>query len=89
MEEAGVKGLYATFWHALWVPKGTSKDIIAKLNAAAQAALADPGVRQRFAEQGQDVTPREQQGPEALHAHHKAEIDKWWPIIKAAGIKTQ
>ena len=89
MEEAGVPGLYATFWHAIWAPKGTPKDIIAKLNGAVQAALADPGVQQRFKDQGQDIPPREQQTPEALYAHHKAEIEKWWPIIKEAGIKSQ
>ena len=89
MEEAGIKGLYATFWHALWVPKGTPKEIITKLNTAAQAALADDTVRKRFTEQGQDIPPKEQQTPEALYAHQKAEIDKWWPIIKSAGIKAQ
>jgi tripartite-type tricarboxylate transporter receptor subunit TctC len=89
MEESGIKGLYATFWHALWVPKGTPKDVIARLNAAAQAALADEGVRKKFADQGQDIPPREQQTPEVLYAHQKAEIEKWWPIIRAAGIKTQ
>jgi tripartite-type tricarboxylate transporter receptor subunit TctC len=89
MEEAGVPGLYATFWHALWAPKGTPKDIVARLNGALREALADPAVQRRFKEQGQDVTPREQQTPEALHAHQKAEIDKWWPIIKEAGIKSQ
>jgi tripartite-type tricarboxylate transporter receptor subunit TctC len=89
MEEAGIKGLYATFWHALWVPKGTPKEIIGKLQASVQAALADPVVQQRFKDQGQDITPREQQTPEALHTHQKAEIEKWWPIIKAAGIKAQ
>ncbi len=87
MEEAGVPGLYATFWHALWVPKDTPKDVIAKLNAAVQAALADPTVRQRFTDQGQEIWPRERQNPDALYAHHKAEIEKWWPIVKAAGIK--
>jgi tripartite-type tricarboxylate transporter receptor subunit TctC len=89
MEEAGVPGLYATFWHALWAPKGTPKDIIAKLNGAVRAALADPEVRKRFADQGQDIPPREQQTPEALYAHQKAEIAKWWPIIKKAGIRSQ
>ena len=89
MEEAGVPGLYATFWHALWAPKGTPKDIVAKLNGALREALADPAVQKKFKDQGQDVAPREQQTPEALYAHHKAEIDKWWPIIKEAGIKSQ
>ena len=89
MEEAGVPGLYATFWHALWAPKGTPKDIVTKLNGALREALADPAVQKKFKDQGQDVALREQQTPEALVAHHKAEIDKWWPIIKEAGIKSQ
>jgi tripartite-type tricarboxylate transporter receptor subunit TctC len=89
MEEAGIKGLYATFWHGLWLPKGTPKEVVAKFNDAARAALADPAVRKRFEEQGQEIPPREMQTPEGLRAHQKAEIDKWWPIIKAAGIKTQ
>jgi len=89
MEESGVPGLYATFWHALWAPKGTSKEVIAKINAATRAALADPQVRQRFKDQGQDIPPPELQSPEALFAHHKLEIEKWWPIIKAAGIKAE
>lgn len=87
IDEAGVPGLYASFWHGLWVPRGTPKDIIAKLNSAVQAALADATVRQRFADQGQDIPPREQQTPEALAAQQKAEIEKWWPIMKAASIK--
>jgi tripartite-type tricarboxylate transporter receptor subunit TctC len=87
IDEAGVQGLYASFWHGLWVPKGTPKEPITKLNSAVQAALADATVRQRFAEQGQDIPPREQQTPEALAAQQKAEIEKWWPILKAANIK--
>jgi tripartite-type tricarboxylate transporter receptor subunit TctC len=87
MEEAGVPGLYASFWHGLWVPKGTPKDVITRLNSAVRSALADPTVRQRFGDQGQEVPPPEQQSPEALGAHQQAEIEKWWPIIKAAGIK--
>jgi tripartite-type tricarboxylate transporter receptor subunit TctC len=89
MEEAGVPGLYATFWHALWAPKGAPKEIIAKLNSSVRAALADPVVRKRFIDQGQEIWPPEMQTPEALHAHQKAEIEKWWPIIKAAGIKAE
>ena len=87
MEEAGVPGLYASFWHGLWAPKGTPTDIIGKLNSAVRSALADPSVRQRFADQGQEIPPRERQTPEALGAQQQAEIEKWWPIIKAAGIK--
>ena len=77
----------ASFWHGLWVPKGTPKNAIARLNSAVRSALADPVVRQRFADQGQQIPSLEQQSPEALGAHQQAEIKKWWPIIKAAGIK--
>jgi tripartite-type tricarboxylate transporter receptor subunit TctC len=89
IDEAGLPGFQMTFWHGLWVPAGTPQDAIAKLDAAAVDALADPTVRSRLALAGQDVLPREQQTPEALGAHHKAEIEKWWPIIKAAGIKAE
>jgi tripartite-type tricarboxylate transporter receptor subunit TctC len=74
-------------WTALWVPKGTPKEIIAKLNAAAVEAIGDPVVRNRLGELGLDVPPRAQQTPEALAALHKAEIGKWWPIIRGAAIK--
>jgi tripartite-type tricarboxylate transporter receptor subunit TctC len=87
MEEGGVSGLYASFWHGLWVPKGTSENVIASLNSAVRSALADPAVRQRFADQGQTIPAPEQQSTEALGAHQRAEIKKWWPVIKAAGIK--
>jgi tripartite-type tricarboxylate transporter receptor subunit TctC len=87
VDEAGLPGLHLTPWHSLWVPKGTPKDIVKKLNAAAMDALADPAVRQRLSDVGQDVVPRDQQTPEALAAYYKSETDKWWPIIKAAGIK--
>jgi tripartite-type tricarboxylate transporter receptor subunit TctC len=87
VDEAGLPGFYFAFWQALWVPKGTPKEIIGKLNAAVAETLADGNVRQRFAEQGQDIPAREQQTPAALGAFHKAEIEKWWPIVKAANIK--
>jgi tripartite-type tricarboxylate transporter receptor subunit TctC len=87
VDEAGLPGFYFSRWHGLWVPKGTPKDIVGKLNAAVVDALADPAVRTRLADLGQEIFPREQQTPGALGSFQKAEIDKWWPIIKAAGIK--
>jgi tripartite-type tricarboxylate transporter receptor subunit TctC len=87
VDELGVPGLYLTFWHGLWVPKGTPDQIIAKLNAAVVDALADATVRRRLTDIGQEILPREQQTPEALAAFHKAEAEKWWPIIRAANIK--
>ena len=87
VDEAGLPGLHISPWHSLWVPKGTPPAVIAKLNAAAMDALADPAVRKRLGDVGQDIVPREQQTPEALAAYYKSETDKWWPIIKAAGIK--
>jgi tripartite-type tricarboxylate transporter receptor subunit TctC len=87
VDEAGLPELYVAFWHGLWAPKDTPKDIIAKLNAAVVATLADPVVQRRLADLGQEIPPREQQTPEALDAYQKAEIEKWWPIIKAADIK--
>jgi tripartite-type tricarboxylate transporter receptor subunit TctC len=89
IEEMGVPGLYMSFWHGVWASKGTSKEIVAKLNAAVVSALSDPAVRQRFTDQGHEIPPREQWTPQALAAHHKAETEKWWPIIKAANIKAQ
>ena len=82
IDEAGAQGLHVSYWHALFAPKATPPDIIAKVNAAVVNALADAKVRQSFAAQGQDIWPREQQTPQALAALYKAEIDKWWPIIK-------
>jgi tripartite-type tricarboxylate transporter receptor subunit TctC len=89
LDEIGVPNLHASFWHGLWAPKGTPKDVVGKLNAALTEALADPAVRQRFADVGQGTWPREQQTPAALAAQQKAEIEKWWPIVKTAGIKAQ
>jgi tripartite-type tricarboxylate transporter receptor subunit TctC len=88
-EEMGVQGLVMGFWHGLWAPKGTPADVIAKLNGAARAAFADATVKQRYIDLGQEMPTPEQQTPAALAAFHKAETDKWWPIIKAANIKTQ
>ena len=87
VDEAGLPGFYASLWLGLWLPKSTPKDVITKLNSAVTEALTDPVVRQRLADIGQSVPPREQQTPEALGAFQKAEIEKWWPIIKAANIK--
>ncbi len=89
VDEAGVPGLYGSYWHGMWLPKGTPKEIVAKLNAAVVAALADPTVQKRFRDFGQSIWPRDQQTPEALGAFQKAEIDRWFPIIKASGIKAQ
>lgn len=87
VDEAGIPGLHIAIWHALWAPKGTPADIVAKLNAAVVAALADPVLRSRFAAMGQDIPPRERQTPQALYAYQKSEIETWWPIIKAADLK--
>ena len=87
VDEAGLTKLYLPVWNGMWAPKGTPKDIIRKLNKAVVESLADTTVRQRLADIGQQIYPREQQTPEALGAFHRAEIEKWWPIIKAANIQ--
>jgi tripartite-type tricarboxylate transporter receptor subunit TctC len=89
IDEAGVPGLYVTFWHGLWTPKGVAPDIIGKLNAAVVDALADPAVARRLTDLGLDMPPRDQLTPQALGALHKAELEKWWPIIKAANLKAE
>ena len=89
IDEAGLPGLYASFWHGLWAPKGTPKEVTAKLRTALVEALADPTVKKRFADVGQGIWPPDKQTSEALATQHKAEIEKWWPIIKAAGIKAE
>jgi len=87
VDEAGFPGLYSSVWFGLWAPAKTPEDMIARLNSATVAALADPAVRARLAELAQEIFPRQQQTPEALAALQKSEIAKWWPIIKAVGIK--
>jgi tripartite-type tricarboxylate transporter receptor subunit TctC len=87
VDEAGLPGYHTQMWHALWAPAGTPTEVIARLNAAVVEALADPAVQARLKEIGQELPTREQQSPEGFGAYHKAEVEKWWPIIKAAGIK--
>jgi tripartite-type tricarboxylate transporter receptor subunit TctC len=89
VDEAGLPGLYLSLWSAFWVRKGTPSDIVSKLNAAVMETLADTTVRKRFAEQAQDIPPREQQTAQALAAFQEAEIKKWWPIMKAANVHAQ
>ena len=89
IDESGAEGLHISFWHALFAPRATPPDIIAKLNAAVVKALADPKVQESFAVQGQDIWPAAQQTPAALATFYKAEIDKWWPVIKATGLKVE
>jgi tripartite-type tricarboxylate transporter receptor subunit TctC len=89
VDEAGLPGLYTSVWFGLWAPAKTPKDIVARLNAAVAAALAHPDVRARLGELAQEVFPRDQQTPAALGAFQKSEIAKWWPIIKAAGIRAE
>jgi tripartite-type tricarboxylate transporter receptor subunit TctC len=89
VDEAGLPRFYISAWHAFFVPKGTPQGVVTKLNRATQDALLDAGVRRRLMDLGQEIYPREQQTPEALAAFHRAEIDKWWPMLKAADIKVE
>jgi tripartite-type tricarboxylate transporter receptor subunit TctC len=84
IDEAGVPGLHLSLWNGIWAPKGTPHDVIMKLNGVIRSALADAAVKQRLLELGQVIPSSEQQTPQALAAYHKSEIEKWWPIIKAA-----
>jgi len=88
-DEAGLPGFYASQWYGFFAPKGTPQSVIARLNAAVVDALAEPAVRQRLAEIELEIPPREEQTPEGLRALQKADIEKWWPIIREAGIKAQ
>jgi tripartite-type tricarboxylate transporter receptor subunit TctC len=89
VDEAGVPGFYIAVWHGLWAPKKTPKEVMARLVEATRAALANPLVQKRLADLGQEIPALDQQTPEALHAYHKAELDKWVPLIKAANIKLE
>jgi len=86
--EEGLPGLHALNWQAVFLPKGTAKEVVATMNSAIVAALADANVRRQLGDIGQEIFPRDQQTPEALRAFQRAEIEKWWPIIKAANIKS-
>ena len=87
VDEAGMPGYYMAVWHGLWVPRGTPAPVVARLNSAMVDAAADDHARKRLMDIGQEILPRDKQTPEALGAHQKAEIEKWWPIIRSAGIK--
>jgi len=89
VDEAGLPGLYIAYWHGIWAPKNTPSEAVARLNAAVVAALADPAVQQRFLELGQETPAPDRQTPSALKNHQTAEIEKWWPIVKAANIKAE
>ena len=89
IDQSGVPGLHVSYWHGLWAPKGTPQHIIAKLNTAVVSVLADPKVQRGYATQGQDMWPRELQTPQALAAWHRAEVEKWSPIIAAAHLKAE
>ena len=89
IEETGVPGLQMPFWHGIWAPRGTPADVVAKLTVAVERALSDPAVRARLAELGQEVVPQRLRTPAGLAAHHKADVEKWTPVIKAAGIKAE
>jgi tripartite-type tricarboxylate transporter receptor subunit TctC len=89
VDEAGLPGFYVEVWSGLWVPKGTPREIVDRLNAAAVEALADPATRKRFEALGLEVPPGDRQTPEALGMHQKAEAEKWWPMLKAANVKAE
>ena len=89
VDEAGLPGFHVSIWQGLWAPKGTPKDVIAKINAAVVEALADPAVQKKLNDIGQVLPNREQQSPQGFGAHHKAEVEKWGVVIKATGVKAE
>ena len=89
IDEAGLPGLHVTYWHAMWAPKGTPPDIVSRLNNAVRTALADANARKRLGALGHEIWPPQQQSPAALLAFHKSEIEKWWPIVRATGLKAE
>ena len=89
VEEAGLPGFTAALWYGLWVPKGTPKEIVARLNATLREVLADASVKKRLDDLGIEISPRDQQSPEALAAFQKAEAERWWPVIKASNLKAE
>jgi tripartite-type tricarboxylate transporter receptor subunit TctC len=89
VDEAGLPGYHVSLWHGLWLPKGVPAPIAARLHAVAVEALADPAVRAKLSALGQEIFPRERQNSQGLDAHQRSEIAKWWPLIKAAGIKVE
>ena len=88
-DEAGVPGIHVSTWHGIWAPKATPADVVGRINAAANAAMADEAVRKRIADLGMDLPPTELATPSAFAAFHKAEIEKWYPIVRAAGVKAE
>jgi tripartite-type tricarboxylate transporter receptor subunit TctC len=88
-DEAGMPGFHMTLWNAFWAPKGTPKEIVAKLNATFVEALADPKVRKGLGDLGQEIPARWQQTPESLGRLQRAEADRWWPLMKANNIKIE
>ena len=89
VDEAGLPGLYTSVWHGYWFPKNTPREVVARFNAAIVDTLTDADVKKRFADLGQEIPTREEQTPQGLSAHHRAEIEKWWPLIRAAGLKAE
>jgi tripartite-type tricarboxylate transporter receptor subunit TctC len=89
VDEAGLPGFHISLWWGLWMPKGTPKEVVAKVNTAVMETLADPATQRRIADLGLDIPTREQQTPEALASYQKQEIAKWWPIVKAANLRGQ